>query len=666
MPPSRASTGETSVRLSALQYVLFYDKALRYLTVTIRAPHSLPTEILWRILGLAGTWLLSSRDEFAHGCSDVCKAWHDAYSDDGVLASAVVNSDRDRKAKLNWAIKRHNAHVVRALLDAYDDAWVTSEQLTTAIIWGQPSIAELLLECDTRLVVWTNLCAWMLMCDAPMIQLILDRMPGEARDATKQTMLEHAIVGHKSVLARTLLGMDRPALADYNNSCGLALANDRDITRLLLSWPTHPARADAENSRALRCAAARGNHDMARLLLDWPDHPARADDDDSCALERAVETGDREMARLLLSWPTHPARADASLILMRAIQKGDCGMVRLLLGWPTHPARADGENSIVLSCAALEGRPNVMRLLLGWPEHAARADSVDGQRALIHAATRGDCITARILLNRRTHPAHADGNDNTALVNAAFHGHLKVARLLLGQRHHPARADTDYTLSNATRRGTTGLARLLLNWPHHPARADSHDGRRALVLAATNGHPKVVRLLMEHGARPEDDALSAAITAGHVDIVQLLLLKYTSDVTDHLMNTVRAGNLEVVSVLLESQAARHTRPDLGGMLNLAIDVGHVDIVRFLLLKYTDDVTDHLIKTVRTGNLDVVSLLLESLAARHTRPDLGGMLNLAIDAGHPDVARRLASSRDETSPPWRVATTAQLDQVLNIL
>ena len=83
------------------------------------------------------------------------------------------------------------------------------------------------------------------------------------------------------------------------------LAVPLQVCQLLLTWPDHPAHADAQESRALIHAAMMGNVPLCELLLGQRHHPARADARDSEALMGPCWSGHLSVCQLLLSQVCH-------------------------------------------------------------------------------------------------------------------------------------------------------------------------------------------------------------------------------------------------------------------------------------------------------------------------------------------------------------------------
>ena len=121
------------------------------------------------------------------------------------------------------------------------------------------------------------------------------------------------------------------------------------------------------------------------------------------------------------------------------------------------------------------------------------------------------------------------------------------------------------------------------------------NGVSALIAAAHQGHAKVVEVLLDEGAAPDQQApkgssaLMAASGEGHVSVVKVLL---DGGANPDLLNAngvsaliwaCTKGNLEVVNVLLE-RGAKVNHQDKGGVTALmaASVLGHFDVVKVLL------------------------------------------------------------------------------------
>ncbi|WP_295456291.1 ankyrin repeat domain-containing protein [uncultured Thiodictyon sp.] len=121
-----------------------------------------------------------------------------------------------------------------------------------------------------------------------------------------------------------------------------------------------------------------------------------------------------------------------------------------------------------LLAAAQQGQDEVVRSLLYWGT-AAEARDCEGRTALLIAAQKGDRGVAQILLEAGADPDAKDPDGWTPLLQALRYWNSRALALELLARG----ANVD---------------------------APGSDGTTALMLAARQGDPRVVRLLLAHGA----------------------------------------------------------------------------------------------------------------------------------------------------------------------
>ncbi|KAI0313369.1 ankyrin repeat-containing domain protein [Amylostereum chailletii] len=209
-------------------------------------------------------------------------------------------------------------------------------------------------------------------------------------------------------------------------------------------------------------------------------------------------------------------------------------------------------------------------------------------------------------------------------------------------------------LHYAARSGFYKQAEILLRVRRIDAnlRHASPDRMTALYLAALEGHPDIVLLLLQNGAdahaqgRHYHSVLQAAAHKGHVEVVKVLLefdadMGIQSDPSGSaLLAATRKGRAEIVSVLLEFGVnANLPGGEYGSALRAGAAEGHLEIVQ-LLLEFGADVNARhnrhvsaLQAALGRGHNKVARVLLEFGADVHSWGGLyGTALQTAVCAG----------------------------------
>ncbi|XP_049579341.1 protein fem-1 homolog B [Syngnathus scovelli] len=219
------------------------------------------------------------------------------------------------------------------------------------------------------------------------------------------------------------------------------------------------------------------------------------------------------------------------------------------------------------------------------------------------------------------------------------------------------------------------LAALLLNHSEAETRfllgfVSQQAGQRStpLIIAARNGHDKVVRLLLDHY---------------HVDPEQLGSTRfdgYTIEGATALWCAAGAGHFEVVRLLVAHGAnVNHTTVNNSTPLRAACFDGRLDIVRFLVEHAADmSITNKynntcLMIAAYKGHGEVVRFLLERGADPDARAHCGATaLHFAADAGHLGVVAELVrrnavmTANGHGMTPLKVAAESCKEDVVELL
>lgn len=191
------------------------------------------------------------------------------------------------------------------------------------------------------------------------------------------------------------------------------------------------------------------------------------------------------------------------------------------------------------------------------------------------------------------------------------------------------------------------LAALLLNHSEEETQyllsyVTQLSGQRStpLIIAARNGHDKVVRLLLDHY---------------RVDTEQTGTVRFDGYVIDGataLWCAAGAGHFEVVRLLVSHHAnVNHTTITNSTPLRAACFDGRLDIVRYLVENKADiSITNKynntcLMIAAYKGHTDVVKFLLEQGANLNAKAHCGATaLHFAAEAGHLEIVKELVSSK----------------------
>jgi len=319
--------------------------------------------------------------------------------------------------------------------------------------------------------------------------------------------------------------------------------SDSEAVRALLQKKVDVNAAEADGSTALHWAAYRDDLDSADLLIRAGARVSVANDLGVTPLWTASLNGSAAMVRKLLAAHANP---NAALLagetpVMVAARGGYAEVVEVLLNKDANVNAHGARGQTALMWAVAQMHPGVVKVLLAhgadlkarsdvWNEVMAvpphgnleynRAIPHGGETALLFAARVGDFESAKLLVAAGANVNDADAWGVSATVLAAHSGFGEMVEFFLDKGADPNMAAAGFSALHAAimRRDEKTVKALLAHgadantplktWT--PTRRDSHDlyfgpalvGATPFWLAARFSQPRVMGLLVEHGADP--------------------------------------------------------------------------------------------------------------------------------------------------------------------
>ena len=362
---------------------------------------------------------------------------------------------------------------------------------------------------------------------------------------------------------------------------------DKNIVELLLSHGANVNAQDSDYCTALHYASSRGHKDVVDVLIRHGATLNGANRNGQTALYLASSAGHLNVVEILL---LHGATVNNfpggdAIELHVALVEGYQDIVETLI---RHGADINLEGHggrSALWYAAYSTKRAAIELLL---DHGVRVNpSLNGQSALQIAAAMGYDEGVKILLNRQA-DVNIISKGITALYEAAEKGHLTVVETLLDHGADINLGDFgESPLSIAAEIGCGGVVEALLCRGADMSPKEGYEP--AFFKASRNGHSEVVELFLDHGFDVNHEhscetALLLAVEGWHQKVVELLLERGADANQKPVLHKAAASGLpKMVEVLLDHGA----EPDLHDedhhtTLYYAAENGHERIVEILL------------------------------------------------------------------------------------
>lgn len=376
--------------------------------------------------------------------------------------------------------------------------------------------------------------------------------------------------------------------------------------------------------------------------------------------------------------------------------------------WPKLKAFVDGVNIARLADAVKSGNLGQARSMLAARPELIGMDMAanDEHRALHYAVLRRDVPMVRLLMEagadaRKGIFPHRDATSAFAIardrdyhdVAAAIEEEERLRREEMSCPNATVSPVQDQ-ISAAIAQGDSATAKRLLEADRSLIHACDRDGASPLHVAAQHANIELVGWLLErranvrkkdmHGLTALDRAALAANSRNHstqeFPSVARLLLEHGAEVTIRgavaLADALRVRQL----IAAEPDALRQISPH-GGLLTLAVNHGHLEIVR-LLLDLGADVDERVMleeleeptpswgmplwNAALAGRLDITRLLLDRGADPNANVYASGWPLLHAWRNKHESVKHLLLERGAKPQPYMIAESHDIDEARRLL
>ena len=352
-------------------------------------------------------------------------------------------------------------------------------------------------------------------CDNGCIEvadrLLCRRAKINARDSDHVTALHAAAKRGDEAMVNFIV--EKGGDVEARDSCCMAAlhyaaeSGHNNIVKALLNRKANIHALGESSISALACASAAGQVHIVELLLSKKADIKQKGEGGMTSLHWAAFKGHVDVVELLIRKRADIDARSTELLtpLHLAIQASQFAVVELLLRSNAKIEALSRSSLRPLHYACVEGTYAIVNLLL---ESCANIEAEDenGRRPLHHVASRSDPEILGLLLEGGSSIEARDKAGNRALCIASSEGDLAAVRLLLEHGaaltlEHVSQGVSydDSPLCIAAKMGHTAVVMELISKGSSVLQKD-RNGWQPLRHAAYHDHPKVVELLLKHGA----------------------------------------------------------------------------------------------------------------------------------------------------------------------
>ncbi len=528
-----------------------------------------------------------------------------------------------------------------------------------------------------------------------VIELLEGGVDPNLQDNEKNTPLLHAVKNKNIEMTKTLLEFG--ATPNTQNTFGdtpliwASSNNSIEIVNLLLKHGAEVNKQNTNGSTALFWSVGNKQFEITKHLIEHGAHinleyPSKAA---SLTWVKTSKWGDKEKRTDMLAITKNkkhtPYKEDGYTLLMLASNKGSKDIVELLLNNGADITLKNKNKQTALDIATQEGHPEIVALL---KNPANIKGEVKATESLAISETKKidknslspelfakakeknhDAVIKAVLNNNYDEVKKAIENGGkvnfqttfgfTPLIVATIEGNKKIIELLLQNGAFVNAYDAggfcfmEYTDETLPINGV----KVFLEKKPDIGKAGLFPASSPIVCASTNGNLEIVKLLLEHGAKPffrneiNDTALDAASWGGFLDIVKLL--HKNGAVVDGqikegyspLTRAVSGGHIDIVNYLIDNGANPNIKTPRGEtLLDIAKAKKHSDIIA-LLEKANVSTAPNLINAVINSNIKEAKRALQEGIKINTPANLGlTPLMLASAIGNIEMVKLLLENK----------------------